>query len=387
MYSDGDNMKKISLLGSTGSIGTQTLDVARQLGVKVVALTANSRVDILAQQIREFKPKYVALANADYASELKSRTRDIDYKLLLGQDGICECASLDDTDFVLNSVVGIAGLKPTLAAINARKEFALANKESLVTGGELVINAARNAGVNILPVDSEHSAIFQCLNAAPPNRAVEKIILTASGGPFFGKSADDLTNVTVDQALNHPNWSMGRKISIDSATMMNKGLEVIEAVHLFGVNADNIQVVVHRESLLHSSVEFSDGSIIGQIGVHDMRVPIQYALTYPNRMFAPCERLDLIKASKLTFAEPDLNTFTCLKVCIDAIKAGGCKPIAANGANEAAVALFLEGKIDFMRIGELVAEATDAQPVGKVSSVDDVLAVDFAAREYVMSHI
>ncbi len=379
-------MKNISLLGSTGSIGTQTLDVVRRLGYNVVALTANSRIDILEKQLREFKPKYVALADENAAKELKLRTRELDYTLLSGQDGVCECAALDETDFVLNSVVGIAGLKATLTAINASKKFALANKESLVTGGDLVMSAVKKNGVTILPVDSEHSAIFQCLNAAPPNRALSKLILTASGGPFFSKSADELQNVTVAQALKHPNWSMGKKISIDSATMMNKGLEVIEAVHLFGVSPDDIEVIIHRESLLHSAVEFTDGSIIGQIGVHDMRVPIQYALTYPNREIAPCERLDLIKASRLTFSKPDLDTFRCLKVCIDAIKQGGCKPIAANGANEAAVELFLNGKIGFMRIGELVSDATDNQPVGKVSTVNDVLNADKAAREYVLSH-
>ncbi len=380
-------MKKVSILGSTGSIGTQALDVIRQIGGDVVAITANSRIDILENQIREFRPKYVAVVDESAAAKLKIKTKDIDYKLLVGHDGVCECAQLEEADFVLNSVVGIAGLKPTLAAVNAHKQFALANKESLVTGGDLVMNAAKKSGVDILPVDSEHSAIFQCLNAAPPNRALSKIILTASGGPFFGKSAEQLSNVSVSQALNHPNWSMGKKISIDSATMMNKGLEVIEAVHLFGVDADNIQVVVHRESLLHSAVEFNDGSIIGQIGVHDMRVPIQYALTYPNRLKAPCERLDLVSASKLTFSQPDYETFRCLSVCIDAIKQGGRKPIAANGANEAAVQLFLDGKIGFMKIGELVSDATDAQQVGSVTSVDDVLDADATAREFVLNHI
>ncbi len=379
-------MKNISLLGSTGSIGTQTLDVIRKLGDNVVALTANSRVDIIEAQIREFRPKYVAMADEKAAKNLKTRTKDLEYTLLVGQEGICECAALEESDFILNSVVGIAGLRATLTAINAGKTFALANKESLVTGGDLVMNAANKAGINILPVDSEHSAIFQCLNAAPPNKEISKIILTASGGPFYGKTENELKNVTVAQALNHPNWSMGKKISIDSATMMNKGLEVIEAVHLFGVSADDIDVVVHRESLLHSAVEFTDGSIIGQIGVHDMRVPIQYALTYPSRAQAPCERLNLKTAASLTFAEPDLDTFRCLQVCIDAIKSGGCKPIAANGANEAAVQLFLDNKIGFMQIGELVSAATDAQPIGCVTSVDDVLNVDMAAREFVLTH-
>ena len=379
-------MGSIAVLGSTGSIGTQTLDVAEKLGMSVCALTANSRIDILEEQLRKYKPRYVAIVDEKAAAEFKSRTRDLSYTLLTGIDGVCQCASLDEADIVLNSVVGIAGLRPTLAAINAGKPLALANKESLVTGGDLVMKAARDKNVPILPVDSEHSAIFQCLNAAPPDRKIGKIILTASGGPFFNKTRDELKSVTVEQALKHPNWSMGAKITIDSATMMNKGLEVIEAVHLFSVAADDIEVVVHRESLLHSAVEFVDGSIIGQIGVHDMRVPIQYALTYPDRFNAPCERLSLTEAAQMTFAKPDTDTFQCLSVCIDAIRQGGLKPIAANGANEQAVALFLDRKIGFLQIGELVKAATDAQSVGCVGSVDDIFDADRAAREFVLTH-
>lgn len=379
-------MRSIAVLGSTGSIGTQTLDVAEKLGMSVCALTANSRIDILEEQLRKYKPRYVAIVDEKAAAEFKSRTRDLSYTLLTGIDGVCQCASLDEADIVLNSVVGIAGLRPTLAAINAGKPLALANKESLVTGGDLVMKAARDKNVPILPVDSEHSAIFQCLNAAPPDRKIGKIILTASGGPFFNKTRDELKSVTVEQALKHPNWSMGAKITIDSATMMNKGLEVIEAVHLFSVAADDIEVVVHRESLLHSAVEFVDGSIIGQIGVHDMRVPIQYALTYPDRFNAPCERLSLTEAAQMTFAKPDTDTFQCLSVCIDAIRQGGLKPIAANGANEQAVALFLDRKIGFLQIGELVKAATDAQSVGCVSSVDDIFDADRAAREFVLTN-
>lgn len=379
-------MRSIAVLGSTGSIGTQTLDVAEKLGMSVCALTANSRIDILEEQLRKYKPRYVAIVDEKAAAEFKSRTRDLSYTLLTGIDGVCQFASLDEADIVLNSVVGIAGLRPTLAAINAGKPLALANKESLVTGGDLVMKAARDKNVPILPVDSEHSAIFQCLNAAPPDRKIGKIILTASGGPFFNKTRDELKSVTVEQALKHPNWSMGDKITIDSATMMNKGLEVIEAVHLFSVAADDIEVVVHRESLLHSAVEFVDGSIIGQIGVHDMRVPIQYALTYPDRFNAPCERLSLTVAAQMTFAKPDTDTFQCLSVCIDAIRQGGLKPIAANGANEQAVALFLDRKIGFLQIGELVKAATDAQSVGCVASVDDIFDADRAAREFVLTH-
>lgn len=380
-------MRSIAVLGSTGSIGTQTLDVVEKLGMSVCALTANSRIDVLEEQLRKFKPAYVAIVDEKAATEFRNRTRDLQYTLLTGIEGVCECASLDEVDIVLNSVVGIAGLRPTLAAINAGKPLALANKESLVTGGDLVMKAARDKNVPILPVDSEHSAIFQCLNAAPPQKKIGKIILTASGGPFFNKTRDELKSVTVEQALKHPNWSMGAKITIDSATMMNKGLEVIEAVHLFSVAADDIEVVVHRESLLHSAVEFVDGSIIGQIGVHDMRVPIQYALTYPNRFDAPCERLSLTQAAQMTFAKPDTDTFQCLSVCIDAIRQGGLKPIAANGANEQAVALFLDRKIGFLQIGELVKAATDAQPVGTVGSVDDVFEADRAAREFVLTRV
>lgn len=379
-------MRSIAVLGSTGSIGTQTLDVAEKLGMSVCALTANSRIDILEEQLRKYKPRYVAIVDEKAAAEFKSRTRDLSYTLLTGIDGVCQCASLDEADIVLNSVVGIAGLRPTLAAINAGKPLALANKESLVTGGDLVMKAARDKNVPILPVDSEHSAIFQCLNAAPHDRKIGKIILTASGGPFFNKTRDELKSVTVEQALKHPNWSMGAKITIDSATMMNKGLEVIEAVHLFSVAADDIEVVVHRESLLHSAVEFVDGSIIGQIGVHDMRVPIQYALTYPDRFNAPCERLSLTEAAQMTFAKPDTDTFQCLSVCIDAIRQGGLKPIAANGANEQAVALFLDRKIGFLQIGELVKAATDAQSVGCVASVDYIFDADRAAREFVLTN-
>lgn len=379
-------MKKIALLGSTGSIGAQTLDVAKQRGFSITALTANKRVDILEDQIRQFHPQTVAVADETAAKQLLASTKDLDYKLLVGADGVSECAATADADIVLNSIVGIAGLKPTISALSSKKTLALANKETLVTGGDIVMKLARDNGVKILPVDSEHSAIFQCLNAAPEERRIHKIILTASGGPFFGYTPEQLENVTVEQALKHPNWSMGHKITIDSATMMNKGLEVIEAVHLFGISADQIEVTVHRESLLHSAVEFTDGAIIGQIGVHDMRVPIQYALSYPDRFDAPCERLDLFKYGKMTFDRPDTNTFRCLAVCIDAIRKGGCKPVAANGANEEAVALFLSGKIGFMKIAELVSAATDAQPVGKITSIDDVIMTDTAAREFVKSH-
>lgn len=380
-------IKSITLLGSTGSIGTQTLDIARRFNFKVNVLTANKNIDLLEKQTREFKPEFVCVFNEKYANEFKLRVADISVKVVSGIDGLCEAAAFEKSDIVVNAVVGMVGLKPTLEAIKAGKDIALANKETLVTGGELVMPAVKEKGVNLFPVDSEHSAIFQCLAAAPPSRKIHKIILTASGGPFFGYNKDMLTKVTVADALKHPNWSMGKKITIDSATMMNKGLEVIEAAHLFNVSADKIDVIVQRESLLHSAVEYDDGAIIAQIGTADMHVPIQYALTYPERFETQGERLSLAKAARMTFYDPDYETFQCLSTCIDAIKQGGLKPVAANGANEAAVALFLEGKISFLQIGELVKAVTDAQKVGKITSVYDIDCADKAAREFVYSNI
>ena len=380
-------IKSITLLGSTGSIGTQTLDIARRFNFKVNVLTANKNIDLLEKQTREFKPEFVCVFNEKYANEFKLRVADISVKVVSGIDGLCEAAAFEKSDIVVNAVVGMVGLKPTLEAIKAGKDIALANKETLVTGGELVMPAVKEKGVNLFPVDSEHSAIFQCLAAAPPSRKIHKIILTASGGPFFGYNKDMLTKVTVADALKHPNWSMGKKITIDSATMMNKGLEVIEAAHLFNVSADKIDVIVQRESLLHSAVEYDDGAIIAQIGTADMHVPIQYALTYPERFETQGERLSLAKAARMTFYDPDYETFQCLSTCIDAIRQGGLKPVAANGANEAAVALFLEGKISFLQIGELVKAVTDAQKVGKITSVYDIDCADKAAREFVYSNI
>ncbi|MBQ2389309.1 MAG: 1-deoxy-D-xylulose-5-phosphate reductoisomerase [Clostridia bacterium] len=350
-------------------------------------MTANQNIDLLEKQTREFKPELVCVFDEKYANEFKLRVSDIPVKVVSGIDGLCEAAAFEKSDIVVNAVVGMVGLKPTLEAIKAGKDIALANKETLVTGGELVMPAVKEKGVNLFPVDSEHSAIFQCLAAAPPSRKIHKIILTASGGPFFGYNKDMLTKVTVADALKHPNWSMGKKITIDSATMMNKGLEVIEAAHLFNVSADKIDVIVQRESLLHSAVEFDDGAIIAQIGTADMHVPIQYALTYPERFETQGERLSLAKAARMTFYDPDYETFMCLSTCIDAIKQGGLKPVAANGANEAAVAMFLDGKISFLQIGELVKAATDTQKVGKITSVYDIDCADKAAREFVYSNI
>ncbi len=378
--------KNLCILGSTGSIGTQTLDVVRKLGIKVSALTAATDVDTIEAQIREFKPELAVMYDENAAKDLRSRIADTATKVKSGMEGLMEAAVIENADTVLNSVVGMVGLKPTLAAINAGKNIALANKETLVTGGKLVMDAVAKNNVNMYPVDSEHSAIFQCLQGMNDKRELKKIILTASGGPFFGKTSEELRNVTVEQALNHPNWSMGRKITIDSATMMNKGLEVIEAKWLFDVDVDNIEVVVHRESIIHSMVEFADNSVIAQLGAADMRIPIQYAITYPCRLPSPVRELSLTDIGSLTFAKPDLDTFVCLSQCIRAIKQGELAPVAANGANEAAVELFLSRKIGFLQIGELVRGAVDSVSRNTITSVSDILDADKAAREFVFSH-
>ena len=374
--------KTLVILGSTGSIGEQALDVARKNGYTVLAIAAGKSIDKLEAQAKEFGVKAVAVFDEDAAKELGARLKDTGIKVLSGVDGVCEVAAIK-ADIVLNAIVGIAGLKPTFAAMNAKNDIALANKETLVTAGELVNAKAREIGVKIIPVDSEHSAIFQSLQGAPEG-SLAKIILTASGGPFYGKTKEELENVTVAQALNHPNWSMGSKITIDSATLMNKGLEVIEAVHLFGVSPDDIEVVVHRQSILHSAVELCDGAVIGQMGTPDMRLPIEYAITYPKREQMCCDRLSLTDIGTLTFAKPDLDTFKCLSLCIQAIKQGGLKPAAANGANEEAVALFLSGKIKFLDIPKLVEAAINAQPGVENYSLEDVFEADRRARKLVL---
>lgn len=374
-------MKSLIILGSTGSIGTQALEVARRDGYRVTALAAGSNIKLLESQAREFKPSLVAVFDKEKAKELKIKLADTETQVFGGIDGVCEIAQ-SDGDIVLNSIVGIAGLRPTLKAIEAGKTIALANKETLVTGGEIVNKLAREKGVKILPVDSEHSAIFQSLQGAPVG-SVKKILLTASGGPFYGKQKKDLKNVTVKEALNHPNWSMGAKITIDSATLMNKGLEVIEAVHLFGLPAECIEVLVHRQSIVHSGVELSDGAVIAQLGTPDMRLPIQYALTYPERSNYAFEKLDLFKVGTLTFEKPDTDTFRCLPLCIKAINEGGLAPTAVNGANEEAVRLFLEGKIKFLEIAELVEKALQNVNNKKEFDLQDILETDKAARELV----
>lgn len=373
--------ENLSILGSTGSIGKQSLDVCRKCGYGVKALTAFSSVDEIEKQAREFKPEKVALVDEKAAADLKIKLADTDIKVLGGMDGVCECAEIQSVDTVLNSVVGMAGLKPTLTAIYAGKKIALANKETLVAGGQLVMSEAKKHGVEILPVDSEHSAIFQCLQGKPTNKALKKIILTASGGPFFGKTAEELRDVTVEKALKHPNWSMGAKITIDSATMMNKGLELIEAVWLFSVKPDDVDIVVHRESIVHSAVEYDDNSVIAQLGLPDMRIPIQYALTYPERFESPVGELSLSQIGKLTFFEPDYETFRCINLCRKAINMGGLYPAAVNSANEQANLMFRQGKIGFLDIADRVEAVLEKTPHYDNYTFEDILEIDKFARE------
>ena len=380
-------MKKLSLLGSTGSIGTQALQVVQNLreqGEKweVAALAARSSVNRLEEQARQFHPDVVAVFDEGAALSLRQSLRDTDIQVLSGMEGLCEAAAWPGADLTLNAVVGMVGLQPTLAALQAGKALALANKETLVAGGAIVMEAARKRNLPILPVDSEHSAIFQCLQGCPERGALKKLVLTASGGPFFGRSRQELAGVTREQALRHPNWDMGAKITIDSATMMNKGLEVMEASWLFDMPEHRIEVVVHRESVIHSMVEYQDNAVVAQLGVPDMAVPIQYALTYPRRMPSPAGELDLCALGKLTFYPPDREAFPCLELCREALRRGGLVPAAANGANEQAVALFLEGKIGFLDIPRLVEAAMDRQDPGVVT-LEAVLEADREARAFV----
>lgn len=380
-------MKKLSLLGSTGSIGTQALQVVQNLreqGEKweVAALAARSSVNRLEEQARQFHPEVVAVFDEGAALSLRQSLRDTDIQVLSGMEGLCEAAAWPEADLTLNAVVGMVGLQPTLAALQAGKALALANKETLVAGGAIVMEAARKRNLPILPVDSEHSAIFQCLQGCPERGALKKLVLTASGGPFFGRSRQELAGVTREQALRHPNWDMGAKITIDSATMMNKGLEVMEASWLFDLPEHRIEVVVHRESVIHSMVEYQDNAVVAQLGVPDMAVPIQYALTYPRRMPSPAGELDLCALGKLTFYPPDREAFPCLELCREALRRSGLVPAAANGANEQAVALFLEGKIGFLDIPRLVEAAMDRQDPGVVT-LEAVLEADREARAFV----
>ena len=376
---------KLSILGSTGSIGTQTLDVAKEQGYEIKALCANKSVNKIEQQIREFKPEIAVLSDYDAAKELKIKVSDTNTKILCGKEGVEAAATYDGVDVVLNSFVGMAGLIPTVQAINAGKTIALANKETLVAGGDYVMNLAKQKNISILPVDSEHSAIFQCLQGAAPNNALKKVILTASGGPFFQYTREQLKNVKAADALKHPNWDMGQKITIDCATMMNKGFELIEAVHLFDINPLDVDVLVHRESIVHSMIEFVDNSVIAQLGVPDMRIPIQYALTYPERYASPVKQLDLSEIATLSFYKPDTKAFGCLDICKKSIAKGGLVPTAVNAANEVAVALFLQDKIGFLDIEEIALSAYENQTKVDYTTIDEVLETDQSAREAVYS--
>lgn len=375
--------KNVSILGSTGSIGKQSLEVVDKLGLNVVSLSANSNVDLIEDQARKYSPKVVAMKDEKSAKDLKTRLSDTNVKVLSGMDGICECAVCDETDTVINSVVGMIGLKPTLCAIESKKTIALANKETLVAGGKLVMDAATANDVSILPVDSEHSAVFQSLQGCAMHEQIKKLILTASGGPFFGKTKDMLKDVTVEDALNHPNWSMGAKITIDSATMMNKGLELIEASWLFDITPEDIDILVHRQSIVHSLVEYADNSVIAQLGVPDMRIPIQYAITYPDRFESPVKELDLAEIATLTFEKPDYDTFVCINACKEAIRKGGLFPACVNAANEKANLLFRQGKIGFLQIGEVVCEALENAPKYDDYCFDDVDLMNEWAESFV----
>ena len=376
-------MKKIAILGSTGSIGTQTVDFLPSIDAEVVAFTTNRRINLLEEQARALHPKMVCAMDENAAKELKIKLEDTDIEVLTGMDGLIACAAESGADIVVTAVVGMVGLLPTMAAIKAGKDIALANKETLVCAGGLVMSAAKQYGLRILPVDSEHSAIFQCVQAANGN-PIDKILLTASGGPFFGKKIEEMRGMTREQALAHPNWSMGAKITIDSATMMNKGLELIEAMWLYDLPPEDIEIVVHRESIVHSAVEFADGAVIAQLGLPDMRLPIQLALTWPQRVPCKVPRMSLAEVAKLTFYAPDYEAFPALNLAKHAASLKGDRGAVLNGANEAAVGLFLNGKIGFTDIAERVAYALDTIPYKKDITLDDVLAADKAAREIVL---
>ena len=376
--------KVISILGSTGSIGRQTLDVAEQLGTRVAAITANSNVDRAEEQARKFHPALAVMYDPAAAKELKSRLSDTDIRVSSGMEGLLEAASLPEADTVVTAVVGMIGLRPTLAAIQAGKRIALANKETLVCAGELVMAEAARCGAEIIPVDSEHSAIFQCLQGSRDRSEVRRILLTCSGGPFYGMKFEELAAMTRADALKHPNWKMGPKITVDCATLMNKGLEVIEAMRLYRLPLEQVSVVIHRQSIVHSMVEFRDGAVMAQLGTPDMRLPIRYALTYPYRADSPLEPLDLLSCPPLTFAAPDLEAFPCLRLAMEAVTEGGTACAVLNGANEAAVGLFLRDQIGFNDIPGLVTSAREAVPVRQAGDLEAILEADRQAREIVL---
>lgn len=378
-------MKTIAVLGSTGSIGTQTLEVVRENGdIQVKAISANGNVDLLEKQAREFRPSVIAVYQEDAAKELRQRLVDLDVRIVSGMEGLIEIAVLPSVDILVTAIVGMIGILPTVEAIKAGKDIALANKETLVTAGHIIMPLARKMGVQILPVDSEHSAIFQTLNGEN-KRQVKKILLTASGGPFRGRRRDALTGVSVEDALKHPNWSMGQKITIDSATLVNKGLEVIEAKWLFDVDLDQIQVVVQPQSIIHSMVEYTDGAVIAQLGTPDMKLPIQYALYYPNRRYLPGDRLDFWKLKEITFEKPDTDTFLGLPLAFRACRAGGSMPTVYNAANERAVSKFLQRKIHFLDIYEIISDSMEHHMVIENPSIEEILETEQATYERIES--
>lgn len=378
-----ETKKIISVLGSTGSIGTQSLAVAKKHSIRIKALAAKKNWKMLARQCMETGADTVCIYDSKYAEDLKNALFGRNVRVLTGMEGLCKIAADSGTDMLLNAVVGMIGLMPTLTALDNAKDVALANKETLVAGGSLVMKKAAEKKASIYPVDSEHSAIFQCLQGNKREQ-LKRVILTASGGPFFGKKTAELENVTVEQALNHPNWSMGNKITIDSATLMNKGLEFIEAKWLFGLEPEQIEIVVHRQSVVHSAVEYLDNSVIAQLGLPDMKIPIQYALLYPDRVECDCRPLSLTDYGALTFEKPDFDTFKCLTACIEAIKRGGAYPCIVNGANEEAVRLFLNGKIKFTDIGKLVSSTLEEFPYHDINCCEDVMEWDKKARGFVL---
>lgn len=376
-------MKYISILGSTGSIGTQTLDVVRNNGdIKVTALSAGSNITLLEKQIREFKPSIVSVMDEDKAKELAVRTNDLDVKIVSGMDGLIECAIEKEATLVITAIVGMIGIRPTIEAIKAKKDIGLANKETLVTAGHIIMPLIKEYGVNLLPVDSEHSAIFQCLNGEKDNE-ISRIVLTASGGPFRGKTRNELEQVTVEDALKHPNWSMGQKITIDSSTMVNKGLEVIEAKWLFDVPLHKIQVVIQPQSIIHSAVEFLDGGIMAQLGTPDMRLPIQYAIYYPERRSLPGERVDFFKLASITFCQPDYETFKGLSLAYRAAEEGESLPTVYNAANELAVAKFLNREIRYLEIADLIEESMNHHKKVQNPTVSQILNIENETYDFI----
>ena len=373
--------KKISVLGSTGSIGTQTLDVAANLGCEIETLAAHSNIGLLEDQIRRFHPEFAVCTDKNAANTLKTRVGDTNTKVLGGDEGLFETIENDESELIVNGIVGMAGTRPTIAIIKAHKTAALANKEAIVTAGEYICSLAKKENVPLISVDSEHSAIMQCLETRKGEANIKRLLLTASGGPFFGKTAEELQNISPSDALAHPTWKMGKKITVDSATLMNKGLEIIEAVRLFGVDESKVRVVIHRESIIHSAVEFEDNAVMAQLGVPDMRVPIQYAITYPDRSPSPADALDLAHIGKLTFFDPDEKTFRALSLARQAIRTGGTAPTVFNAANEVAVARFLEGRLGFLQIADFVERALNDTEIISDPEIEDIFETDRKVRQ------